>query len=66
MTINDIVALGAVILSIGTNVVLYAHLGSTMNARFDSIDRRFDAVDRHFESVKRRLEMIQGSPESRP
>lgn len=67
MTINDIVALAAVIISIATNVGLYVHLGSTMSARFDSVDRRFDAVDRRFESVdrrfdsiERRLEMIQG------
>ncbi len=53
MTISEIVAVGAVVLSIGTNVALYVHLSSTMNSRFDS-------VDRHFESVERRLEMIQG------
>lgn len=53
MTISEIVAVGAVVLSIGTNAALYVHLSSTMNSRFDS-------VDRHFESVERRLEMIQG------
>jgi hypothetical protein len=53
MTISEIVALGAVVLSIGTNVALYVHLSSTMSSRFDS-------VDRHFESIERRLELIQG------
>jgi hypothetical protein len=67
MTINDIIALAAVVISIATNVSLYVHLGSTMTARFDSVDRRFDAVDRRFdsvdrkfESIERRLELIQG------
>ena len=53
MTVNEIAALAAVVLSIGTNVGLFIHLSSTMNTRFD-------AVDRHFESIERRLEMIQG------
>jgi hypothetical protein len=54
MTLNEIVALASVVLSIGTNIGLYIHLSSTMNSRFDSVDRKF-------ESVERRLEMIQGS-----
>jgi hypothetical protein len=53
MTLNEIVALASVVISIGTNVALYIHLGATMNTRFDAIDRKF-------ESVERRLEMIQG------
>jgi len=53
MTINEIVALASVVISIGTNIALYVHLSSTMNARFDNVDRKF-------ESVERRLEMIQG------
>jgi hypothetical protein len=53
MTISEIIALGAVVLSVGTNVALYVHLSATMNSRFDS-------TDRHFESIERRLEMIQG------
>jgi hypothetical protein len=67
VAINDIVALAAVIVSIATNVALYVHLGSTMNARFDSVDRKFesvdrkfDSMDRKFESIDRRLELIQG------
>ena len=68
MTINEIVALAAVLLSIGTNVALYVHLSSVMNSRFDGMDRKFENVDRkfenvarNFESVDRRLEMITGN-----
>jgi hypothetical protein len=53
MTISEIIALASVILSIGTNIGLYIHLSSTMNSRFDSVDRKF-------ESIERRLELIQG------
>jgi hypothetical protein len=60
MTLNEIVALAAVVLSIGTNVGLYIHLSSVMNSRFDSVDRKFESVDRKFESIERRLGMIQG------
>jgi hypothetical protein len=60
MTLNEIVALASVVLSIGTNIGLYIHLSSAMNTRFDSVDRRFDSVDRKFESIERRLELIQG------
>jgi hypothetical protein len=52
-TLNEIVALASVVLSIGTNIGLYIHLSSTMNTRFDSVDRKFD-------SIERRLELIQG------
>jgi hypothetical protein len=64
MTINAVIALAAVVISIATNVGLYVHLGSTMTARFDSVDRRFNAVDRKFESIERRLELIQGDTHS--
>ena len=53
MTLNEIVALASVVLSIGTNIGLYIHLSSTMNTRFDSVDRKF-------ESIERRLELIRG------
>lgn len=53
MTINEIVALASVLISIGANIGLYVHLSSVMNSRFDSVDRKF-------ESVERRLELIQG------
>ncbi len=64
MTINEVAALAAVVLSIGTNVALYIHLSATMNTRFDSIvatvDGRFNSVDARFDSIERRLELIQG------
>jgi len=52
MTLAEIIALASVVISIGTNIGLYIHLSSTMNSRFDSVDRKF-------ESVERRLELIQ-------
>jgi len=58
MTINDIVALASVVIAIATNVGLYIHLSSTMNSRFDSMDRK---VSTGFDSVERRLELVQGS-----
>jgi hypothetical protein len=64
LTINEIVALASVLVSIGTNVALYIHLSAIMNGRFDSFERkvesRFERVDLRFDSVERRLEMIQG------
>ena len=68
MTINEIAALAAVILSIGTIVALYIHLSQTMNTRFESIsatmNTRFESItatmNTRFESVDRRLELIQG------
>ncbi len=44
MTINEVAALTAVILSVGTNVALYIHLSQTMNNRFDSLERRLDLI----------------------
>ena len=44
MTISEIIALGAVVLSVGTNVALYVHLSSTMNTRFDSVERRLEML----------------------
>ena len=57
MTIDQIVALASVPLSVGMNVGLYVHLSSNMNGRLDSFERR---VDLRFDSVERRLELIQG------
>jgi hypothetical protein len=56
MTINKIVTLAAVLLSVGTNVALYVRLSSVMNSRFDAIERKFEGK---FESVERRLEIRQ-------
>ncbi len=44
MTISEVVALAAVVLSIGTNVGLYIHLSSVMNSRFDSVERRLEML----------------------
>ncbi len=64
MAISDIVALAAVIISIGTNVALYIHLSSTVTSAgatlTGTLNTRFDSIDRKFESIERRLEMIQG------
>jgi hypothetical protein len=44
MTINEIVALAAVLLSVGTNVALFVHLSSVVNSRFDSVERRLEMI----------------------
>ena len=44
MTIKEVVALAPVVISIGTNVALYVHLSSTMNTRFDSVERRLEMI----------------------
>jgi hypothetical protein len=44
VTISEIVAIGAVVLSVGTNVALYVHLSSVMNARFESVERRLEMI----------------------
>jgi hypothetical protein len=57
MTINEIVALASVLISIGTNIGLYVHLSSVMNAGFGSVNRKF-------EFIYCRLEVIQGDTPS--
>jgi hypothetical protein len=44
ITLAEVIALAAVVLSIGTNVGLYIHLSSTMSTRFDSIERRLELM----------------------
>lgn len=44
MTLAEIVALAAVVLSVGTNVALYLHLASTINNRFDRVERRLEMM----------------------
>ena len=56
---NDIVALAAVVISIGTNVALYIHLSSTMNARFDSVDRRLEALTGKVVEIDNRLTRLE-------
>jgi hypothetical protein len=55
--LSEIIALAAVMLSVGTNVGLYIHLSDVMNKRFDSNEARSDG---RFDSIERRLEMMQG------
>lgn len=55
VTISEVAALAAVVLSIGTNVGLYIHLSSTMNTRFDTMESKLNSK---FASIERRLEMI--------
>ena len=50
MTLSDIVTLASLTITIGTNVALYIHLSSTLTS---TINTRFDLVER-------RLEMIEG------
>jgi hypothetical protein len=54
MTINEIVALASVLVSIGANVALYIHLSSVMNTRFDSVERRLELIqgDTHHMDVR--------------
>jgi hypothetical protein len=54
MTLNEIVALASVLVSIGANVALYIHLSSTMNTRFDSVERRLELIqgDTHHMDVR--------------
>lgn len=42
-------SLAAALIGIGMNVGLYIHLGSTMNSRFDAVDRKFESVERRFD-----------------
>lgn len=44
MTISEIVAIGAVVLSVGTNIALYVHLSSVVNSRFEGTDRRLEMI----------------------
>ena len=44
MTISEILALESVLISVGTNVGLYLHSSSTMNTRFDSVERRLEMI----------------------
>lgn len=59
MSISEIVAVGAVILSVGTNVALYVHLSSTMNNRFDSVERRLEMVLGHTHDLDIRLSKME-------
>ena len=51
MTIGEIAAFAAVVLSIGTNVGLYIHLSSRLDSLSSSINTRFDSVERRLETL---------------
>jgi hypothetical protein len=59
MTINEIVALAAVVISIGTNVALYVHLSSVMNSRFDSVERRLELIQGNTHDLDIRLTKVE-------
>lgn len=59
MTLSEMVALAAVVLSIGTNVALYVHLSSIMNTRFDSVERRLEMLMGNFHEIDVRLTKLE-------
>lgn len=63
MTTPEIVALVAavvsVLLSVGTNVALYIHLSSTMNTRFDSVERRLELIQGDTHNMDKRLNLLE-------
>jgi hypothetical protein len=59
MTISEVVALAAVVLSIGTNVGLYIHLSSVMNNRFDSVERRLEMLTGTMHEIDNRLVKLE-------
>jgi hypothetical protein len=66
LAINDIVALAAVVIAISTNVVLYVHLSSTMNTRFDSLERRSDVMLGKVVEIDNRLTRVEERMGIRP
>jgi prefoldin subunit 5 len=70
LTINEIVALASVIVSIGTNVALYTHLSTTLNAtmnsRFESLERRFDMMLGKMVEIDNRLTRVEERMGIRP
>jgi hypothetical protein len=66
LAINDIVALAAVVIAISTNVVLYVHLSSTMNTRFDLIERRFETMLGKLVEIDNRLTRVEERMGIRP
>ena len=59
MTINEIVALAAVLLSVGTNVALFVHLSSVVNSRFDSVERRLEMIQANTHDLDIRLTKLE-------
>jgi hypothetical protein len=66
MTLNEIMALASVVISIGTNVALYIHLSSIMNTRFDLIERRFEVMLGKVIEIDNRLTRVEERMGIRP
>lgn len=58
MIISEISALTAVILSVGTNVALYVHLSSRMEARLASIETKLDILTGKVMELDTRLSVL--------
>lgn len=59
MDLSEIVALAAMVLSIGMNIALYVHLSSAMNARFDGVERRLDLLTGIFHEIHLRQTKLE-------
>jgi hypothetical protein len=59
VTISEVVALASVLISVGMNVGLYVHLSSTMNARFDSVERRLEMIQDDTHQMDIRLTKLE-------
>ena len=59
MTVNEVVALAAVVLSVGTNVALYIHLSSRIETRLESVDRRLELIIGAVHEVDTRLTKLE-------
>ena len=58
MTLAEIIAFASVMLSIVTNVALYAQLCSVMHTRFDSVERRGELIEGNFDDLAVRLSKL--------
>ena len=61
MTVSEIAAMVAVVLSVGTNVALYVHLSSVMNSRFDSVERRLELIQGDTHQLDLRLTKMEAA-----
>ncbi len=59
MTATEIVTLATALLGIGTNVALYVHLSSTVNTRFDSVERRLELIQGAIHDLDIRLTKME-------
>lgn len=62
MTMTEIVtiaSLGVSVLNVGAMVSLYIHLSSTINARFDSVERRLELLQGAVHDLDLRLTKLE-------